>query len=125
MKKLVLLCALAGLPLLAVAANEAPAAGAQGAPGTGTGMGMKGHGMGHGAMGPGAMGQGGQHPPGPPAEFQAACQGKKAGDKVTVNMPHGPMEGTCQLMFRPDRPPRAQPGDTPAAPAGKGAPARR
>jgi hypothetical protein len=39
MKKLVLLCALAGLPLLAVAANEAPAAGAQGAPGTGTGTG--------------------------------------------------------------------------------------
>lgn len=115
MKKLVLLCALSALPLAAVAANEAPASGVQGGPGSG--MGMKGHGM-----GPGAMGQGMHHPPGPPAEFQAACQGRKAGDRVTVNMPHGPMEGTCQLMFRPDRPLRAQPGETPAGKPGKDTP---
>lgn len=116
MRKLLLLCALAGVPLAAMAANHAPASGAQG--GSASGMGMKGHGM-----GPGAMGQGMQHPPGPPAEFQAACQGKKAGEKVTVNMPHGPMQGSCQLMFRPDRPPRTQPGDATAPPPGKGAPA--
>ncbi|MES2919787.1 MAG: hypothetical protein V4729_14375 [Pseudomonadota bacterium] len=113
MRKLLLLCALAGMPLAAVAANHAPASGAQG----GSGMGMKGH-----DMGPGAMGQGMQHPPGSPAEFLATCQGKKAGDKVTVNMPHGPMQGSCQLMFRPDRPPRTQPGDA-VTPPGKGAPA--
>lgn len=111
MKNLVLLCVLAGVPLAAAAANEAPTTGAPG--GAGTGMGMKGH------MGHGGMGQGAHHPSGPPAEFQAACQGKKAGDKVTVTMPHGQMEGSCQLMFRPDRAAQGQPGETPA---GKAAP---
>lgn len=127
MKKLVLLCALAGLPLGAFAAQEgagAPMPG--GAPQGGPGMGMQGQGMGMG------MGHGPHHPSGPPAEFKAACEGKKAGDKVTVNMPRGPVQGTCQLMFRPDALPPGQGqgpqgGPPPQGPSGKGgqAPAPR
>lgn len=115
MKKLVLLCALAGLPLAALADDmQGPGMG-------GPGMGMQGEGMGGGqGMGPGGgmgmqgqgMGPGGGHrPPGPPPEFLQACQGKKDGDTVTVNTPRGPLQGTCRLMFHPSqRPEGAQQG---------------
>lgn len=101
MKKLIMLGLLAGMPLLAMAAQDtAPMPG---------GAGMGGH----------HMGQGG-HPPGPPPAFRAACQGKKAGDKVTVNTPRGPVQGSCELMFRPDAPPPGQgPQDDASAPSGK------
>lgn len=120
MKKLVLVCALAALPPGAFAAQEGAATPAQGGPG----MGMQGQGMGMG------MGPGPHHGFGPPAEFKAACEGKKAGDKVTVNMPRGPVQGSCQLMFRPDAAPqgqRPQGGPPPQGPSGKGgaAPAQR
>lgn len=113
MKKLVLLCALAGLPLAALAAQEGSGAATPG----GAGMGMPGHGMG--------MNHGAHLPPGPRAEFRTACEGKRAGDKVSVNTPRGPMQGTCQLMFRPDAPPqgeRERPQGGATGPAGKSGP---
>lgn len=112
MKKLIVLGMLAGLPLLAVAAPDAGSGPMQGGPGMG-GQGMGGHGMG---MGHGA------HPPGPPPEFRTACQGKKAGDRVTVNTPRGPLQGSCELMFRPDGPPPGQrPQQDGASPDGRSA----
>lgn len=111
MKKLVLLCALAGLPLAALA-DDMQGPGMQGGPGMGMqgqgmggGMGMQGQGQGMG------MGPGGHRPPGPPPEFLQACQGKKEGDTVTVNTPRGPLQGTCRLTFHPSqRPDGAGPG---------------
>lgn len=100
MKKLVLLCALAGLPLLA-SADDMNDGDTQG-PGMQGGMG----GMG-GMLGQG-KGQGGHRPPGPPPEFLTACQGKKEGDTVTVNTPRGVLEGSCRLMFQPARRPDGQ-----------------
>jgi hypothetical protein len=116
MKKLVMVLALTGLPLLAMAQNG------PGDMGPGQGMGQ---GQGMGLGGPG----GGQRPPGPPPEFLAACEGKSAGASVTVNTPHGEKQGTCQLMFVPagqgqgmgqggQRPPQGQGGQRP--PQGQG-----
>lgn len=52
------------------------------------------------------------HPPrppggmGPPPEALAACQGKAAGTAVSITLADGKViTGTCQIMFRPDRPP--------------------
>ena len=43
---------------------------------------------------------------GPPPEAMAACNGKVAGDKVSVTMADGrSIAGSCLLMFRPDQPP--------------------
>ena len=43
---------------------------------------------------------------GPPPEVLAACQGKAVGTAVSVTLPDGKViTGTCQIMFRPDRPP--------------------
>lgn len=47
-----------------------------------------------------------------PAEFLAACQGKREGDTVTVNTPRGPVQGTCRLMFKPDQRPDGQGPDS-------------
>ncbi len=42
---------------------------------------------------------------GPPPEAMAACNGKAAGDKVSVTMADGrSIAGSCLLMFRPDQP---------------------
>jgi hypothetical protein len=96
MKKLVIVCALLGLPALASAQY-----------GQGPGGGGMGGGMGGGQMGPGGpgggQGMGGGRPPGPPQEFITACQGKAAGATVSVNTPHGQMQGTCQLVFIPSQ----------------------
>lgn len=117
MKKLVMVLALAGMPLLAAAEYGQGGMGGQGMePGQGQGGGMgQGQGMG-----------GGQRPPGPPPEFLAACKGKTAGAIVTVNTPHGDKQGTCQLVFVPSgqgqgqgmgqggqRPPQGQGGPRP------------
>lgn len=87
MDKIMVLCALLGMPLLAQAEY-----------GQNMGQGM-GPGMGQGQ----GMGQqmGSQRPPGPPPEFFTACQGKKEGDRVTVNTPRGRLQGSCRLMFAP------------------------
>lgn len=94
MKKLVIVCALLGLPALAAAQY-----------GQGPGGGMGGGQMGPGGMGGpgGGQGMGGGRPPGPPQEFITACQGKAAGATVSVNTPHGQMQGTCQLVFIPSQ----------------------
>ena len=92
MKKLVIVCALLGLPALAAAQY-----------GQGPGGGMGGGQMGPGGMGGPGGGQGGGRPPGPPQEFMTACQGKAAGATVSVNTPHGQMQGTCQLVFVPSQ----------------------
>ena len=43
---------------------------------------------------------------GPPPEALAACQGKAAGSAVSITRADGKViTGTCQIMFRPDRPP--------------------
>jgi len=48
----------------------------------------------------------GGHAMGPPPEALTACQGKAAGDKLTLTLRDGRVvAGTCQLMFRPDSPP--------------------
>lgn len=89
MKKWVLMCAALGVPLAAVA-NP--------------------YGAGQGGM-QGGMGQGmggGMRPPGPPPEFYSACKGKREGDTVTVNGPHGQMQGACRLLFVPAQPPGQQ-----------------
>ncbi len=114
MKNLVLLCALAGMPLLAIADDMND--GAMQGPGMQGGMGgmqeggqgMQGQGMGKGGMGHGMGGKGGHRPPGPPPEFLTACLGKKEGDTVTVNTPRGVLEGSCRLMFQPARRPDGQ-----------------
>ncbi|WP_026258917.1 hypothetical protein [Uliginosibacterium gangwonense] len=65
----------------------------------------------------------GANPPGPPAEAFTACNGKKAGDKVTVKMGDHSMQATCEvfpgngkLAARPDGPP---PGASNSAPPPK------
>lgn len=46
-------------------------------------------------------------PPGPPPEALEACKGKTAGATTTLKTPDGrTVSGTCQLVFRPDRPPQ-------------------
>jgi hypothetical protein len=104
MKKLILLGLLAAMPLAGVAAQDTGAGPMPGGPGMGE------HGMGHGG-----------HPPGPPPAFRTACQGKKAGDKVTVETPRGPLQGSCELMFRPDTPPGRGPQDDASGPNGRSA----
>lgn len=43
---------------------------------------------------------------GPPPEALAACQGKAAGSAVLITLADGKViTDTCQIMFRPDRPP--------------------
>lgn len=45
-------------------------------------------------------------PMGPPPEAFTACEGKAAGDAVSITLPDGRVvTGTCLLMFRPDAPP--------------------
>ncbi len=43
---------------------------------------------------------------GPPPEALAACVGKAVGTAVSITLADGKViTGTCQIMFRPDRPP--------------------
>lgn len=43
---------------------------------------------------------------GPPLEALAACDGKPVGTAVSITLADGKaITGTCQIMFRPDRPP--------------------
>lgn len=47
-----------------------------------------------------------QPPAGPPPEALEACKGKTAGATTTLKTPDGrTISGSCQLVFRPDRPP--------------------
>jgi len=72
-----------------------------------------GRGGGRGRFGPGGGPGGGLGPGG-----QAACAGKAAGDKVTVQTPDGQnTPATCVLVPRPDRPPVGGPG-RPGGPPG-------
>ncbi|GEM_PF-4393978 len=51
-------------------------------------------------------GQRSGRPMGPPPEAFAVCDGKTAGDAVSITLPDGrTISGSCQLMFRPDAPP--------------------
>jgi hypothetical protein len=73
-----------------------------------------GGGFGGGPGGPGGPGGGfggrGRFGPGGGAANQAACQGKAAGDRVTIQTPDGQSaEATCVLVARPDRPPGGGP----------------
>lgn len=75
-------------------------------------VGLQGQGFG-GGFGRGGFGGRGRFGPGGggPAA-QAACAGKAAGDKVTVQTPDGQtQDATCVLLARPDRQPGPPPGD--------------
>jgi hypothetical protein len=74
-------------------------------------VGLQGQGFGGGFGGRGRFGPGGGGL-GPAA--QAACTGKAAGDKVTVQTPDGQTaQATCVLVARPDRPPGGGAGGPP------------